>query len=441
MKPWQFLALGVGFVASILGIAGYSLRDIFTTPNIIEFSIDPSGLFPGERATIRWNVANAANVLIEPDIGSVPSTGTHSIVVSGGHRTYTLTARNRAGASTQTLPVSPMELPVPSVQIFATPATQLKGEKVTLNWVANDADKVVIAGIGEVLATGSRQETAIESRTFEITASNRFKRSATARVAVTVQEWPMPTISLRASPNPVIKGRQTLVHWETSFAKQVIVEPLGNVAASGEATLTVESSFTVKALVEGPGGSQTAELSIEAIPAVQVVLPRNQELRIRLARPLGSSISHVEEEFEAALARDLRIRGTTIAVSGARVWGRVASLNSPGRVRGKASIGLILERLVLVDGSTVELETGIERRERSSLSNDLLRTLITTGVGAAVGAAADGAKGAATGAAGGAAAGAGASLIDRGDEVVLPVGFEIGFRTRNPKTVEVSRPR
>lgn len=438
MTPQRFV-VAIGLVGSLLTIAGYSLRDIAAAPTITEFSLEASGPYPGERATLRWAVADAESVTIEPDIGTVGASGTHQIVISGP-RTYTLIARNGAGDSTTPLPITPVEPPIPTVQISITPTPQLRGENITLDWATKDADTVVIAGIGEVPTTGSRQVVAEESRTYEITASNRFKKTTAARADVAVQDWPLPTISLRAAPNPVVKGREILVRWETTFAKRVIVEPFGNVTVSGEKSLVVDSSFALSAQAIGPGGSATAELRVEAIPALIVEIPRNQELRVRLVRPLGSAISQVEEQFDATLARELRIRGVTVASANASAWGTVASVAAPGRVRGRASIGLILERLTLTDGSIMQLETNVEERDQSSLGSDLLRTLITTSVGAAAGGAVGGAKGAATGAAGGAAAGAGASLLERGDEVVLPAGFEIRFRTRSAQTVELARP-
>jgi hypothetical protein len=62
------------------------------------------------------------------------------------------------------------------------------------------------------------------------------------------------------------------------------------------------------------------------------------------------------------------------------------------------------------------------------------------GVGAAIGAALNGGRGAAVGAAGGAAAGAGTSLAERGEDVILPAGFEVRFRTKAAQEVELAPP-
>lgn len=75
----------------------------------ISFSADPSSIRKGASSTLRWDVANATNITIEPGIGTVGSTGTRG-VNPDRTTTYTLTARGPGGTSTSTATVNVTEI-------------------------------------------------------------------------------------------------------------------------------------------------------------------------------------------------------------------------------------------------------------------------------------------------------------------------------------------
>jgi len=332
--------------------------------------------------------------------------------------------------------VSPVDEPKPVIYFVVDRQSQLKGEKITLTWDVKGADKVVISGIGEVPLTSSREEVVSETRTYELTATNRFK-SDVRQVHVLADEWPKPTLSIMAEPNPVTKGESTTVRWQSESAKRVFIDLFGSVRPSGSKTLTVGHSLVLQGKAEGPGGVETFDLPVTVQQIVNFDIPKNQDIWIQLLQPLGSAVSQSENSFEAALQRDLSINRKKVASEGAKVWGRVVRVSAPGRSRGRASIELSLERLTLIDGSIIAINTDTVQRDKSNFGKDMLRIVIGAGTGAVTGAFLDGRTGATKGGAAGAGAGVTINLVDQGEHVLLPAGLRLKFKVKTTTPAEI----
>lgn len=68
-------------------------------PRITEFSATPDDIKPGEKVMLRWEVAAATDVTIEPGVGKVPLRGTAEVLPQKTTR-YTLTAAGERGMAT-----------------------------------------------------------------------------------------------------------------------------------------------------------------------------------------------------------------------------------------------------------------------------------------------------------------------------------------------------
>src|SRR5262245_54994977 len=67
---------------------------------------------------------------------------------------------------------------------------------------------------------------------------------------------PQPTITLRATPATVERGAAVALQWETTNAGSVRIEPgIGDVATTGNRSVSPNSSVTYIATATGPGGS------------------------------------------------------------------------------------------------------------------------------------------------------------------------------------------
>lgn len=74
-------------------------------PSINSFTATPDTVAAGQTVTLTWDVSNATRVTIQPEIGTVPSSGTRTITPSATSE-YILTAINDAGAPTKHLTIT-----------------------------------------------------------------------------------------------------------------------------------------------------------------------------------------------------------------------------------------------------------------------------------------------------------------------------------------------
>jgi len=117
-------------------------------PVIYSFTASPSNISAGYSSTLSWNVSNATSISIDHEVGSVGASGT-TYVFPTTSTTYTLTALNAAGASTQSTAVFVSAVPsftVTSVYATAEPPSFTGACPVTVNFYAD----ITVNGPGTV---------------------------------------------------------------------------------------------------------------------------------------------------------------------------------------------------------------------------------------------------------------------------------------------------
>ncbi len=186
---------------------------------------------------------------------------------------------------------------------------------------------------------------------------------------------------------------------------------------------------------KGATADETADKNVEAAAAnvtppaakPKVTIPAGTKLSIVLKDGVSTSSSTVGSVFSAAIAAPVVVDGKTVVDKGSSVMGRVVDVKDSGRVKGLASLSLVLTSVVC-DGKTVPLETktyvGVAK---STKKRDAGVIGGAAGIGAAIGAIAGGGKGAATGAAIGGAGGTGVVLSTRGEDVHYPPETRLSF--------------
>ncbi len=80
-------------------------------PAIAEFRVDPSFIEPGQPVTLRWQVNNAREVTIDPDLGVVPPAG-NRVSSPSVATTYVLTASNAGGTTRQSVTLEVKAKPI-----------------------------------------------------------------------------------------------------------------------------------------------------------------------------------------------------------------------------------------------------------------------------------------------------------------------------------------
>lgn len=151
---------------------------------------------------------------------------------------------------------------------------------------------------------------------------------------------------------------------------------------------------------------------------------------------MTSEENQTGDSWTGVLAEPVVVNGLVIAERGAEVTGRVTNVKRSGKVKGKGTIAVTLNRLTTADGQKVAINTtSFAAVAKDETKRDAGKVAIATGVGAAIGAIAGGGKGAAIGAGTGAGAGTGVVLATRGKAAIIPTETLIRFRIAAPVAI------
>lgn len=181
-----------------------------------------------------------------------------------------------------------------------------------------------------------------------------------------------------------------------------------------------------------PASSKPSGILDALKPAPKVTIPAGTRLHVALIDGVSTEKSSPGDQFMASLTEPVVIDGKAVLEKGTKVRGRVVDVNEPGRVKGRASIRLVLNQVVRANGKTVDITTkpfaavaqGTKKRDAGIIAGG-------AGVGAAIGAIAGGKKGAGIGAAVGGGAGTGTVLATRGKDLHYPPETRLSFTLAN----------
>ena len=165
-----------------------------------------------------------------------------------------------------------------------------------------------------------------------------------------------------------------------------------------------------------------------------MTIPAGTSLSVTLTSAVASDTSRVEDTVRGTVAKSVVVSGVTAVPKGAEVVGTVVEANQSGRVKGRASVAIQFDRLLVRDESLEIHAARISRVAKSSEKEDLKKGGIGAAAGAIIGGVAGGGKGAAIGAGVG---GAGAVLATRGEEIRVPAGTTVTTTFREALKVTV----
>jgi hypothetical protein len=189
-------------------------------------------------------------------------------------------------------------------------------------------------------------------------------------------------------------------------------------------------------LVGAFGCSEPAAKADSALPAARavvakVVIPSGTILQVSLLDTLSSDRSAAGDTFQASLVEPILIDGIAVLEKGTQVSGRVISSENSGRVKGTASLQLVLTGIT--QGlKSIPITTGTySARASTTKTRDTEVIAGGAGIGAVIGAIADGKKGAAIGAGAGGGAGTGVVLATKGKEIHYGPETRLDFTLTN----------
>jgi hypothetical protein len=209
---------------------------------------------------------------------------------------------------------------------------------------------------------------------------------------------------------------------------------------------TVPSTGSGGSSAGGAGGGTAATSAAnpvgdQAKPApmmMEMTVPGGTALELTLETPVSSDQSKAEDTVRAHVTRPVVIDGMTAIPAGAQAMGTVVEASPSGRVKGRATVTISFNRVIVANTPYTIKTARIMREAEATKGEDVKKVGIGAGAGAVIGAIAGGKKGAVIGTAVGAGAGTGAVLATKGKEIGLGAGATV--RTTIQEPVKINAP-
>jgi hypothetical protein len=189
-------------------------------------------------------------------------------------------------------------------------------------------------------------------------------------------------------------------------------------------------------------------------PSSRLVVPANTTIPLELRNTINSRTAYAGQSIYCETIYPITVQNRILLPVGTYVKGAITQVRRPGRVKGKAELGLRFDSITLPDGTTRPLRAilsgyagngkeGFRRDEskvegESSKGQDAATVAVSGAEGATIGAIARGAKGAGIGGATGGLGGLIWVLATRGKDVVLPSGTNLELQLTAPLDLEES---
>lgn len=167
----------------IQGLVDMGADEYSQLPVIETFSVYPETIKTDETARINWNVTEAQSVRIDPDIGDVENSGTHT-VSPDATTIYTLSATSVAGTVTRTMTLN-VDTQPQIISFSANPSSIQSCTGSMLSWQTGSAETVTIEPeiSSDLPLDGTQQVFPQKTTTYRITARSGDR---TAQDSVTI---------------------------------------------------------------------------------------------------------------------------------------------------------------------------------------------------------------------------------------------------------------
>ncbi len=167
----------------VQGLVDIGVDEYSQLPVIETFHVYPELIKTDETAQISWNVTEAQSVRIDPDIGDVENSGTHT-VSPDATTIYTLSATNIAGTVTRTVTLN-VDTQPQIISFSANPSSIQSCTGSMLSWQTGSAETVTIEPeiSSDLPLDGTQQVFPQKTTTYRITARSGDR---TAQDSVTI---------------------------------------------------------------------------------------------------------------------------------------------------------------------------------------------------------------------------------------------------------------
>jgi hypothetical protein len=184
-----------------------------------------------------------------------------------------------------------------------------------------------------------------------------------------------------------------------------------------------------------PGNQRVTRPASSTAANTGYTVATGSKVVIRMIDAINSEKNKAGEVFVATLDEPITQNGMEIVPKGVDVRGRIANLESAGRVTGSAQLGLELTQ-IYVNGIPYSLTTS-EYQEvgESRTGQTAKRAAGGAAIGALIGAIAGGGKGAAIGAGVGGGGATAVQVLTKGEKLNVPSETKLEFTLRAPLVI------
>jgi len=172
-----------------------------------------------------------------------------------------------------------------------------------------------------------------------------------------------------------------------------------------------------------------------------ILLPAGTQIQVQLITTLSSKTNENGDMWSGKVVEPIFSNGKEIVPEGSFVDGHITYLKSPGHVKGRGEMRLVVDSISTPGAAKYKIVASLKDAEGADVKDqegtlqgpgkDGKGTAVETGIGAAagagVGAIVHGGSGALYGAGIGAAAGLIHGALKKGKDIIVPAGLEITF--------------
>jgi hypothetical protein len=231
----------------------------------------------GDSVTLTWNSTYATSCTASGGwSGSLATSGTQSTGALSDDASYSLVCVGPGGSS-QTATVAITVNALPTAQLSAMPTSIAAGSASMLTWSSTHASSCAASGdwSGSLASSGSLSTGALAaSATYSLTCTGAGGTTAPVMAAVTV--YPLPTVTLSATPTAVALGGSSNLVWTSSNAASCTASGgwTGALAVGGnQSTGPIAATQMYSITCVGLGGvSAPATATVALIPAPTATL-------------------------------------------------------------------------------------------------------------------------------------------------------------------------